>query len=77
MRNKFLFTKVIFDMDERVNTWHSLSCVENGMAKQGAGCLYTWMCVVYKAFGDTLKMDLLDHSLSCGSEWYLLSCGSG
>jgi len=33
--------------------------------------------MVDKALGDTLKMDLLDHSLSCGSESYPLNCGSG
>ncbi|QCE06337.1 hypothetical protein DEO72_LG9g1349 [Vigna unguiculata] len=30
-----------------------------------------------QCFGDTLKIDLLECFLSCGLEWYPLSCGSG
>jgi len=32
--------------------------------------------MIYGALGDTLRWTLLEHSLSCGSEWYPLSYGS-
>ena len=43
----------------------------------GAMFWFLWLCVVYRALGEPLKMDLLWHSLSYGSKWYPLSCGSG
>jgi len=43
---------------------------------QGHNICMNWMCMVYKALGDTLMMDLLKRTLSCGSEWYPLSRGS-
>jgi len=33
----------------------------------GAETYVIWICVVYKALDGTLKMNLLEYSLSCGS----------
>ena len=37
----------------------------------GAGlatCFFLWMCMIYKALGDTLRTNFLKHFLSCGLE---------
>jgi len=52
-----------------------ISCAKGDLEFYTTCGLFLWMCVVYKALGDTLRMDFAGAFLSCGSEWYPLSCG--